>query len=180
MLNHVLLCGSRFDHNRTIWRQLLDDLGVFHRDPGAPAGVWSFGAWKDNTMEQLQTGLAVPEEVLLPYYRKALGDGKDALTRLLQRARALIEPIPPGATEEEAAVLLADEIALVERYRRECFGLDALRIARGGECEYGYGPPRPGFMVESVPHEAIVASQLDVFLQERGRLDEVIDIARRL
>ncbi len=180
LLVHCMVAGSRFDHNRTIWRQFLDDLGLSQKDPGYPKGVWSFGPWRSNTMENLRQGLKVPEEHLLPFYRQQLRKGKAALVALFEEAMHMVDRLPTGVSQADAMMLLDPGGRRAEMYKRECYCLDALKIARGGRCNYECGPPEPGFLVEDVPRDVIVLDQLSVFLQERDLLPDVVDIARKL
>src|SRR5262245_45743789 len=48
--------GSRFDHNRSIWRLFSEDFALSRRDAEYPAGVWSNGVWRDNTFTLLEAG----------------------------------------------------------------------------------------------------------------------------
>jgi hypothetical protein len=180
LLRHCMLAGSRFDHNRSIWRQFLDDVGLFRTDMGYPPGVWSFGPWRSNTMENLRRGLRVPEEHLLPFYREQLRLGKAALLALFDEAQRIVEKLPSEVTAENAMKILESEGSRIEAYRRECYSLDAFKIAQGGCCKFEYGPPEPGFVIEDVPRDVIVFSQISIFLQERNRLPEFADIARKL
>tara|TARA_R110002072_G_scaffold219815_2_gene377419 strand:- start:2588 stop:3439 length:852 start_codon:yes stop_codon:yes gene_type:complete len=89
-----LAAGARFDHNRTIWRQFCDDLGLHRTNEDCtrrpPSGVWSFGEWRRNTPGLVERGLGVSEEHLLPHYLKAIRAAAPSLVRLLERAVDLV------------------------------------------------------------------------------------------
>jgi len=180
LLTHALLAGSRFDHNKTITQQFYSDLNIFRGDEGFPSGIWSFGPWRNNTLENLSKGMLIPDKYLFPFYREALAKGKNRLVALFQEARKMMDGIPPTEDLDSAAQRFAHLRPQYDRFQRECHALDALSIARGGLLKYGYGPPEPGFRLEDVPLEVIVFSQLSLFHGERDRLDEIIEIAERL
>ena len=179
MLEHCFLSGSRFDHNRTIWT-LFRDFGMVRGDGRYPPGVWSSGTWYKNTLENLGPGMAIPDLHLLPLYRAELSAGKDRLIRLFTQAQDMMDQLPPGAGVEEFAAAFPQEMEAVERHPRELHSLTARCIARGGVKDYGYGPPTPGFDLDALPLEMIVASQAQVVLGERDRMGEISDIAKRL
>ena len=179
-LSHALLAGSRFDHNRTIWRQFYDDLNLSRGDVGFPSGVWSFGAWRNNTLENLSKGLLIPDRHLYPVYREALANGKSRLVALFREAKKMMDQVPPNEDIDAVAQRFSHLRSRHEQFQRECCSLGALSIGRGGLLKFGYGPPEPGFRFEDVPLELIVFSQLSVFFKERDRLDEIISIAERL
>ena len=180
LLTHAFLAGSRFDHNKTIWRQFQSDLGLFRGDDGCPSGIWSFGVWRNNTLENLSKGLLIPDKHLFPVYRESLAKGKARLVALFQEAGKMMHGIPADEDFDSAAERFSHLRPEYERFERECYALDAFSIARGGLLKFGYGPPEPGFCLEDVPLELIVFSQLSVFFKERDRLAEITAIAERL
>ena len=180
LLKHCMIIGSRFDHNCTIWRQFLDHMGLFRGDSGYPSAVWSFGPWRKNTIEKLQHGLSIPEDYLLPFYRRTLLEGKNAMVILFEDTRRVLDRIPIDADNESIAELIEPELSQAQNFQRECSSLDGFNIARGGECKYSHGPPEPGFSVKNIPNAAIVGSQFSLFLQERDRLVDIIEIAKGL
>jgi hypothetical protein len=179
-LIHALVAGSRFDNNRTIWKQFHDDLNLFRGDDGYPSGVWSFGPWRNNTLENLSKGLMIPDKHLFPVYRQLLANGKATLLALFQEARKMMDGVPSDEGLDAVEQRFSHLRPRYEEFQRECYSLDALSIARGGLLKFGYGPPEPGFRLEDVPLDLIVFTQLSVFFKERDRLDEIIAIAERL
>lgn len=179
-LSHCLMAGSRFDDNRTIWRQFNDDLGLYRGDIGYPSGVWSFGSWRENTIPNLTQGLKIADLYLLPFYRDALRAGKSKLICLFEEARRMIDTIPVGCDVQKIAEKFIDTRIRYEQLQRECYSLDALKLAKGGVAKYEYGPPEPGFRVDDVGLDVIVFSQLEVFLSQRERLSDIVEIARKL
>lgn len=182
VLYHPLMAGSRFDHNMTIWKQFNDHLGLFHTDPACPRGRWSFGPWRKNTMERLETGLRLPEEFLLPHYLGELRKRKSRLVALFQCAHELLDDIDISLDMDLEARTSATgaDAANLRDYTQHTAVLDARAIALGGQCWYGFGPVTNTFRVSDVPIEAIILCGLEVFLPERDRLLSLAGIASRL
>jgi hypothetical protein len=175
-----LFAGSRFDHGRTIWRQFVDDVGVRRGEPGHPSGVWSFGPWRSNTMENLAKGFQVNEEFLRPFYRQALGAGKDRLVALFEAARRLVPALDPSLPAAALAASVGIDPALVERHPLGTASLDALKVARGGSWYVGFGPRTHTVNLDEIAPEVVVVQFAEAFLRERERLDEIVSIARAL
>jgi hypothetical protein len=180
LLNHCLLIGSRFDHNRTIWRQYHDDLGLRRGEPGCPSGIWSFGPWRSNTMSLLSRGMEVVETHLLPFYRQVAKDGKIRLANVLSVADQILSSIAPDASEEDVRSLFSEQLKQVKELDRELHSIDGLALAVGGRQRYWYGPPEPGFDVLGIPPALIVLYQLPVFFNARVRLKSIIEITNAL
>lgn len=180
LLNHCLLIGSRFDHNRTIWRQFHDDLGLRRGDLGCPSGIWSFGPWRSNTMSLLSRGMEVVETHLLPFYRQIAKDGKMRLAVLLSVADEMLGSIATGASEEDIRSLFSEQMKQVKALDRELHSIDGHALVVGGRQRYWYGPPEPGFDVLGIPPELIVLYQLPVFFNARAKLKSIIEIANAL
>lgn len=178
-LKSPLVAGSRFDHNRTIWRQFLDDLGVRRGDSGYPSGIWSFGPWRSNTMENLARGLAVNEQYLYPFYREALKAGRPRLIRLLEAARRLV-PVLDSALPVADHTELGVKETPSELSRLASAPISALAIARGGEIYCGFGPQSNTVNLDEIAPEAVILAFNEVFLPERDRLDELLSIAHAL
>jgi hypothetical protein len=180
LLNHCLLIGSRFDHNRTIWRQYHDDLGLRRGDPGCPSGIWSFGPWRSNTMSLLPRGMEVVETHLLPFYHQVARNGKMHLAGVLRAADEMLGGIPPNASEEDVRSIFSEHMGKVKALDRELHSIDGLALAVGGQQRYRYGPPEPGFDVLGIPPELIVLYQLPVFFNARDRLKSILKITQAL
>lgn len=179
-LDHCLLSGSRFDRNRTISRQFAD-FGLKRGDPGYPGGVWSSGVWFKNTLGNLKPGMAIPETHLLPRYRAELKSGKERLVRLYERAGEMLESLPAGADVTGFETTYPEAMATIwDLRRREHYSLSAREIARGRDQSGGDAPSLTGFKVENLSLDEVVCDQAEVFLGERERMGEIVEIARRL
>lgn len=182
VLFHPRVAGSRFDHGRYAARQFHDDLGLQRGQEGYPSGIWSFGPWRSNTLENLARGLAVDEERLYPFYRDALREGKGRLVALFGKALELVprfQQAPEASFEAQADSAGLDAAKLLP-YHEAAGTLNALAVAQGGSRYIGYGPRTNTFEVESIPLEAIVLAHRSVFLAERERLRELLAIAEAL
>lgn len=178
-LYHPFLAGSRFDNNATICRIFLNDLGLFHIDEKCPKGIWSSGEWRSNTLERLERGFQLPEEYLYPYYRNKLHDGKDMLLQLFKRAEDVIPHLDINKQLDQQMKDMGIDKEQVDSYRAEARALDMLKIAKGGECWYGFGPHENTFKVSEVPIDSIIMNYLEVFISEKDRLSEIIKIVER-
>lgn len=166
------LSGSRFDHNRTIWRLFSEDFGQVRGQPGYPAGVWSHNLWRDNTLEQLAAGLPIPEQHLYPKYLAALRAGKQRLAAIFQRATEICDQFDERTVErperiaQRAAALGLDlaPLALLETVQR----CDAFRLA-GGALAPQIGS-KDLLDLTQVPIDAIVLANLQFFYPQRAQL----------
>lgn len=180
LLNHCLLVGSRFDHNRTIRTQFQNDLNLRRGDPDFPSGIWSFGPWRSNTMSLLSKGMEVVETRLLSYYRQTVKDGRSRLVGVLRVADEMFGRIPLEASQDDVRTLFSKQLEKVRMFDRELHSIDGLALAIGGRQKYWYGPPEPEFEVSDIPFELIVLYQLPVFFNARARLKSIIGIANSL
>lgn len=178
-LYHPLLAGSRFDNNATICRRFLSDLGLTHTDEKCPKGIWSSGEWRSNTLERLKRGFQLPEEYLYPYYRSKLHEGKASLLQLIKRAEEIVTHLDINKPLDQQMKDMGIDKEQVDSYIAEARVLDMLKIAKGGECWYGYGPYENTFKVSEVPIDSIIMNYLEVFISEKDRLSEIIEIVEK-
>ena len=179
-LYYPLFAGSRFDHNRTIWRQFLDDVGISRGDPGYPSGLWSFGPWRSNTLENLARGLALNEEYLYPFYRQELKRGKSHLVSLFETAARLIPALDPAVPVLTQASSLGVDPKALAAYPLPSAELNALTVAKGGSCYVGFGPRTNTVDLRAISPEVMVLHFAEVFLRERHRLSQLLAIANAL
>lgn len=187
-LEHPLLAGSRFDTNDTIWSLLSKHLRIFPGDKRYPKGVWSIGEWQSNTMELLKMGLAIPEEYLLPFYQNILKGGKERLLNLFNRAAEIVpkivveEPFKLKKFVENQVDVMSQVKAigidpeLVLAHRNKTNYLTLLNIAKGGK----FGPQQNAFDMDTVPVDAIIMNNIGVFLLEKDRLGEIVNIIEKI
>lgn len=175
-----LFAGSRFDHNCTIWRQFSDDFGLSRGDAKYPSGVWSFGPWHSNTLENLARGFAINEETLIPLYRQALHAGKSRLIPLFEAARRIIPALDSNLPiESQAPHFNVDPMALAS-YPLVSARLTAFTLARGGHCYAGFGPQTKTIDLASIAPELTVLHFAENFLANADRLDQMLSICREL
>lgn len=98
VLFHPRVAGSRFDHGRYAASQFHDDLGLQRGQEGYPSGVWSFGPWRSNTLENLigygpRTNTfeveSIPLEAIVLAHRAVFLAERERLRELLAIAEAL-------------------------------------------------------------------------------------------
>lgn len=179
-LHHPLFAGSRFDHNRTIWQQFENDVGVRRGDAGCPSGLWSFGEWRSNSMAHLARGFALNDELLFPVYRRALAAGKGRLIALFDAAHRLIPSLDPQLPVLEQAARLGVDPAALESFPLRAAKLNAFTIARGGHCYVGGGPRSNTIDLDTIPAEVMALHFADTFRQNSDRLAEIVAIAEAL
>jgi hypothetical protein len=179
-LFHPLYAGSRFDHNRTVWCQFNDDFGLKRGDSGYPSGVWSFGPWRSNTLENLARGFAINEEHLIPRYREALHAGKSRLIRIFDAARQIVPALDPNLPISAQAPRFGFAPDAVESYPLRSARVEAFKLARGGHCYVGFGPYTNTVDLDSIPPELTVLHAANAFLTDSERLDEMVAISRAL
>ncbi len=179
-LYHPLYAGRRFDHNRTVWRQFNDDFGLTRGDSGYPSGVWSFGPWRSNTLENLARGFAVNEEHLIPRYREALHAGKSRLIPIFEAARQIVPALDPNLPISAQAPRFGVTPGAVESYPLRSAYVEAFTLARGGHWYVGFGPYTDTVDLDSIPPELTVLHSANAFLADSERLDEMVAISRAL
>lgn len=147
-LRTPLLAGARFDSTRTIERQCLDDFALRRADADPtrrpPAGLWSCGEWRSNTLALVERGLAAAEEGLLPRYLADLRAGAERLARVLERAETLVprlleplaaEPKPSKRARELVATITPVGRRFPPEWTDYARLLDAFAAARGDPAE---------------------------------------------
>jgi hypothetical protein len=180
LLYYPLFAGSRFDHNCTVWRQFLDDFGIRRGDAGYPAGLWSFGPWRSNTLENLARGFAANEHYLVPLYRQALRTGKGRLVRIFEAAQRIVPSIDPDSPISAQSDRMGIPARVVESLPLGTARVEALALARGGNRYVGFGPDTNTVDLDSISPESLVLYFSDVFLAESDRLDQILSIAQKL
>jgi hypothetical protein len=175
-----LVAGSRFDDGRPIGRQVFEDLGLDRHDPGYPRGIWSFGAWRCNTLDNLAKGFRLNEQYLYPHYRKVLADGKERLVSLFKAAQQLLTNVDSSLPQSDQLAQLRSNLPAEFPTWFVSAQIDATAIARGGDCYAGWGPITNTGNLDHVAPDVIVSRYLEIFFEEYGRLDEIIAIAGAL
>ena len=181
-LYNTFMIGSRFDHNRTIWKQFLDDLGQ-HRTNETnkpPEGIWSFGPWRSNTLRLLVRGMSVPENFLYKFYKQQLFNGKSRLIDLFEKAFEVFQNIPSNLEVEEAIKLTNIDIESISPFTQAAYTLDAAKVAKGGKLWYGYGPESNTFMYEELPLEAIILSDFECFYKNKDHYSRIIQTLNKI
>lgn len=174
-LNHPMIAGSRFDHNTTIYRLFLKDLNLFRTDEKCPKGIWSFGEWKSNTMERLESGLSLPDEYLYPYYRTQLHNGKERLLELFKRAKEFVPHLKLNESMDNQIKEFGINYKEVQLYRPQAINLNMLDIAKGSHLD-GFGLCQNLIDLSKVPIDVIIMNNLEVFILEKDRLSDIIKI----
>lgn len=181
LLFNPMVIGSRFDNNKTIWRQFDEDLGLSRIDPGFPIGIWSDGEWRKNTMENLAHGMTLPEKYLHPHYHGILSQGKSKLISLYECARDMLkEDVGESPDLEIFCDAFNIEKQTILDHSQAASVIDAGKIARGGQYHYGWGPEDNTFAVSDIPLEVIVINHWQAFESEQQEINDIIDIAKRL
>jgi len=179
-LYHPLFAGCRFDHNRTIHRQVFCDLGLVRGAARYPDRLWSSGEWRSNTLDYVQRAFAVSEEHLLPFYRDGLRAGKQRLLEFFQAAQRLIPRLDPAASVSAQARNLGVDPATLASFPLRSARLDALAVARGGHCYAGVGPDSNTVDMSTISPEVLALHFASELAGEKERLSELVAIVAAL
>jgi len=181
------MAGSRINNGRTISRLFDEDFGLQRGDPEyPPSGVWSFGEWRNNTLELLEERLPAPEAFLLPRYLAAFRAAKDRLVRFVELGAELVErfdgpPLLFGVDDRpvlrERAREFGCDPAVVERMQL-AMRPDALRIG-GALPDAVYGSTERLDMAK-LDLRSVAFSQLLHFFEQRADLGRFLSTLRGL
>jgi hypothetical protein len=178
-LYHPLLAGVRF-HNSGISSQWRDDFGLSRGDPGYPSGLWSFGPWRSNTLENIARGFALNDEFMYPRYRQVLADGKAHLVRLFEAALRIVPQIDASVPIAGQAARFGVDPHALASYPLVSSALNAFTVARHGRCYVGFGPKTNTVDLADIAPELMVLHFADEFLQVRDRLADLVAMAEAL
>lgn len=178
-LHHPLIAGARFE-NSGVWRQWSDDFGMRRGDPGYPSGLWSFGPWRSNTLENIAKGFALNDQFMYPRYRQALAEGKAHLVTLFDAAQRIIAQLDPSIPVAQQATRFGVDPGVLAAYPLVSSALDAFTIARQGQCYAGFGPATNTVDLASIAPEVMVLHFANEFLLVRERLSEIQATAKAL
>jgi len=187
VLRTPFMAGSRFDSNRTIHQLFDQDFGVRRGAEGfPPSGVWSFGEWRNNTLELLEDRLAAAETHLLPRYLAALRSVRPRLVEFVELGAELCDTFdgPPLRFGSDHRALLLERAAdsgcdpaVVECMQRVRLA-DALRIGGALPCCV-YGSPA-AIDAARLDLRSVAFSQLVHFFEHRDDLSGFVSTLRTL
>lgn len=178
-LHHPLVAGARFE-NSGIWKQWSDDFGLRRGDAGYPSGLWSFGPWRSNTLENIAQGFALNDQCMYPRYRQVLAQGKAHLVTLFEAAQHIIPQIDPSAPVAQQATRFGVDPGVLAAYPLVSSALDAFTIAQHVRCYAGFGPATNTVDLASIAPEVMVLHFANEFLLVRERLPEILATAKAL
>lgn len=201
-LRTPLLAGARFDSRRSIERQYLDDFALRRADPDParrpPAGLWSCGEWRSNTLPLVERGLAAAEEGLLPRYLAELRAGAARLARVLERAETLVPQLLEHLAADKRSSKTSRELVFTVVPRRSKWppewegyarALDAFTAARGDPAEaVRLRSTCCGFTAleiargkaDAIAPELVIINHFETFRAEADRLPAITALARGL
>jgi hypothetical protein len=168
-LHSPLTFGSRFDTNRFLSRQYLDDLNVRRGDPDYPPYLWSFGTPRSNTLDIIARAIGAPERQLYPHYLDCIRAGRERLVHLLQTAAVLLDKAKTLSLDAErdspgaVSALGIDQAALRHFGPLLGCGIGGLQIARGGTHWVGFGPKSNTVDLDQVPVDVLAFLNLRAF-----------------
>lgn len=174
-LDNPFILGSRFDNNKTIYRQILDDLNIAK----SPNKVWSHGQWRSNTFDNISKAISTPMDVLYPHYINTLYNGRENLISLYTVAMKVINNFTDIKEADRESLLKAcKELGLpteeVAKLSLRFHGLNAFRISKGGKYVSGFGG-KEFIDLANIPIEYLVINNIESLYKNKHKLSSVIN-----
>ena len=183
-LHNPFILGSRFDTNKTIYRQIYDDLNITKSDSDYPNQVWSNGQWRSNTFDNISKAISTPIDVLYPHYIKTLYNGRENLINLYAVAMKVINSFTNKIGNDKESLLKAcKELGLpteeTEKLSSRLHGINAFSIAKSNKYASGFGG-NEFIDLSKTPVEYLIIENIESLYKNKHNLNDVIKKLERM